>query len=138
MKSTPSRTIDVKNFNWSCLGKLDAELLATLKHRMPRTWAIFEEQKNKYVLIINEDLDIVPIPNTQYYMEEKVWCDMTRLRYDVKKQQYLRTLFGGGKFSWVEIREDGCAYLIHGTMRQKLIHKDFTVQIPEMPFDIMK
>jgi hypothetical protein len=137
MQNSLSRVLEVKNFHWSRLGKLDAELLATLKHTMPRTWGLFYEKDNQYILIIDEDKKIIPITNTQYYMDDKLWWDSFNY-YKKVYREHARKLFGHWKFSSVEIQEDGAIYVLSPGMRKKLLNKDFTVQIPEMIFDITK
>ena len=136
MKTSPSHTIEVINFEWHCLWKLDAELFATLKHSMPRTGWLFYKEWNIYDLIINEHNQIIPISNTQYYIEEKLWSDITKLRYNAKLQQHARQLFAGGKAGTIEIKTDGYAYLPSGIMRTKLLNKDFTIHIAEISVDM--
>ena len=138
MQNSPSHTIEVKNFNWSCLGKLDAELLATLKHSMPRQGWLFRERDDIYSLIIDENRDVIPWSNTHYYQEKKLWFDPLRLLFFKEAQQQARKIFGHGRSSGVEIKDDGMVYIVSDVMRKKLLNKDFTVQIPELSFDIAK
>jgi hypothetical protein len=103
---------------------------------MPRQGWLFRESDDIYSLIIDENRDVIPWSNTQHYQEKKLWFDPLRLFFFKDCQQQARKIFGHGKSSGVEIKDDGMVYIVSDVMRKKLLNKDFIIQIPETKFDI--